>query len=61
VRWMDNVCSRLKSNEDKAVDREDERERAMETDWLLRKARLTQGCSAERKEGNIYKASRKYF
>jgi len=31
------------------VDREDKRQRAL--DWLLRRPRLTQGCSAERKEG----------
>jgi len=46
-------------HEYKAVDRDDEREREREReresngDWLLRRPRLTQGCSAERKGGRI--------
>jgi hypothetical protein len=43
--------SDLKVMKIEAVDREDERQRAIETDWLLRKPWLTQGCRAERKEG----------
>jgi len=45
---MDGRCgSRPESEEDKAVDGEDERN----GDLLLRRPRLIQGCSAERKEG----------
>ena len=40
LRWMDDVAADLKSNEDKAVDGEDERYRA-NGDWLLRRPRLT--------------------
>jgi len=48
-------CSRLESNKDKAVDREDERQRAMETDcWGTQgwpRAVAPRGRKEERKEG----------
>jgi len=44
------MSGRLESNEDKAVDGEDEKIES-NGDWLLRRPRLTQGCSAERMDG----------
>jgi hypothetical protein len=52
LRWMDNVVADLKVMKIKQ-----RMEKTKETDsngnWLLRRTRLTQGCSADRKEDKL--------